>query len=463
MVPMIAAPRRLSPPGEAGGAVAPLRRRRAGGTGRRWRGARGGAARPESAATWRGMMRSRRWMGARGPLNEGMRTRSGPSSYRHHPPAAARPAGKKTRIGDFSVFSRDSASISSSQIPEATRGCDLRGAENRGRSTCYASYVDEPVMMVTGSGTKHYFHQNHLYSVAAMTNSAGAVVERYRYDAYGKRTVTNAAGMSIAASAIGQQRGFTGYHEDAETGLCYARNRMYSTGLGRFVSRDNFTASDVGPSAEDGYFNGYSLYSAYFAPNGLDPSGQYTSQWGLTDCILYSSTWIDEPSVSVDVTAVGRPKSGAFDPTVSWAGIKYFKLTVVMDVTVTFNVNCEYWCRGCANDGTYYPNYTYDGDEVIGPGIVTRNIRVPVRLPAIPWPIPANWKWAKLLVATAAAGSTADFLNDVANVGISATAGFKAVVSEHGPEKICKDGMQPLIDKVNAYAELLQLTEMQMD
>jgi len=131
-----------------------------------------------------------------------------------------------------------------------------------GRRYVYASYVDEPVMMVSGAGTKHYFHQNHLYSVAAMTDSAGAVVERYRYDAYGKRTVTNAAGTPIAASTIGQQRGFTGYSLDAETGLYYARARMYSAGLGRFIGRDPL-----------GYVDGFGLYSGYFVPNGVDPSG----------------------------------------------------------------------------------------------------------------------------------------------------------------------------------------------
>jgi len=179
----------------------------------------------------------------------------------------------------------------SSQTPGVTRGCDLRGAENRGRSTCYASYVDEPVMMVSGVGTKHYFHQNHLYSVAAMTSSTGAVVERYRYDAYGKRTVTNAAGTPIAASTIGQQRGFTGYYLDAETGLYYARARMYSAGLGRFVGRDPWGKSSddsyllpkkyenedgeiiYGPTAGDGYPNGYNLYAAYFTPNHTDSSG----------------------------------------------------------------------------------------------------------------------------------------------------------------------------------------------
>ena len=305
---MIAAPRRLSPPGEAGGAAVPLRRRRAGGTGRRWRGARGGAARPESAATWRGMMRSRRWMGARGPLNEGMRTRSGPSSYQHHPPAAARPAGRKTRIGDFSGFNRDSASLWSMQTPKGTRSCDLRGAESRGRSTCYASYVDEPLMMVSGAGTKHYFHQNHLYSVAAMTNSSGAVVERYRYDAHGKRTILAADGTTVrTVSSYGNQIGFTGRYHDAETGLLYYRNRMANPGTGRYLSRntislhDNlkytfsikmspvqFNVRDIGlgyfrdkaelstaaligkvPGLE--YIDGLSSYTW---PQGLDPSGE---------------------------------------------------------------------------------------------------------------------------------------------------------------------------------------------
>jgi len=197
------------------------------------------------------------------------------------------------------------------------------------------------VMMVSGAGTKHYFHQNHLYSVAAMTDSTGAVVERYRYDAYGKRTVTNAGGTPIAASTIGQQRGFTGYYLDAETGLYYARARMYSPSLGRFVNRDPWSKKSLesasekvhpteaqakeafrkimtqrlgesgfekarikpefekfqtdfsrelmlesvaksspqwGPSAGDGYVDGFNLYAGYAFPNGTDPTG--TTFWG---------------------------------------------------------------------------------------------------------------------------------------------------------------------------------------
>lgn len=75
----------------------------------------------------------------------------------------------------------------------------------------------------------------------------------------------NAAGNTeLAKSAVGYERGFTGYILDGETGLYYARARMYSAGLGRFVSRDPL-----------GYVDGMSFYAAYFVPNLVDPTGTY--------------------------------------------------------------------------------------------------------------------------------------------------------------------------------------------
>jgi hypothetical protein len=55
------------------------------------------------------------------------------------------------------------------------------------RQFVYAEYIDEPVVMVVGA-TKYYYHQNNLYSVAALTDSDGDVVERYAYTAYGAPT-----------------------------------------------------------------------------------------------------------------------------------------------------------------------------------------------------------------------------------------------------------------------------------
>ena len=111
----------------------------------------------------------------------------------------------------------------------------------------------------SGAGVKSYFHTNHLYSTAALTNSAGTVVERYGYDAYGKRVTLNPDGSAKTGNAA-TVVGFTGRTLDAETGLWYFRARYFSEGLNRFIGRD--------PAK---YIEGFSLYRAYFIPKNLDP------------------------------------------------------------------------------------------------------------------------------------------------------------------------------------------------
>ena len=132
---------------------------------------------------------------------------------------------------------------------------------------------------------RFYTHANHLYSIAAITNTAGAVVERYSYNAYGVRTVKNSAGATLAKSAVNQDRGFTGYKLDSETGLYFARARMYSAKLGRFIARDMVRASKTGPDglqyiglprSGENYMVAFGLYNADFVPNQMDPSGNAT-------------------------------------------------------------------------------------------------------------------------------------------------------------------------------------------
>jgi RHS repeat-associated protein len=168
----------------------------------------------------------------------------------------------------------------------------------------WGSYVDELVSYTVKKprkiATRYYAHANNLYSIAATTNASGQVVERYSYNAYGVQTVRNSANAVISKSAVGQDRGFTSYKLDGETGLYFARARMYSVKLGRFIGRDagpslddeyllrrngfNFSESDEDhiddvletPEVGWGYYDGFNAYSANFIPNAVDPFGTVT-------------------------------------------------------------------------------------------------------------------------------------------------------------------------------------------
>ncbi|MFO0761307.1 MAG: RHS repeat-associated core domain-containing protein [Byssovorax sp.] len=111
---------------------------------------------------------------------------------------------------------------------------------------------DELLAMIAGAA-RYYAHGDHLGSVYALTNQAGQVVERYRYDAYGNQTVSAGPGPdglwftaddAMSASAAGNPHTYTGQRFDAETGLLYYKSRYYRADLSRFLSRDPLHYAD---------------------------------------------------------------------------------------------------------------------------------------------------------------------------------------------------------------------------
>ena len=115
------------------------------------------------------------------------------------------------------------------------------------------------------AGSTYWYHLDRQYNVIGLTNSSGAVVERYAYTAYGARRVLDPNGVTERSySALGNARGHQGLWHDDESGLIYNRARYRSSVLGRWMGRDPL-----------GYVASVCLYQYLNGRLGkmLDPSG----------------------------------------------------------------------------------------------------------------------------------------------------------------------------------------------
>lgn len=113
---------------------------------------------------------------------------------------------------------------------------------------------------------RQYQHCNGQYSIYAVTDQAGSVLERYEYSPYGAVLIMDASGTPRTdnVSDIDQEFLYTGQRLDPETNLYYFKNRYYDSAQGKFISRDPL-----------GYTDGMNLYAAYFAMRfSMDPTGE---------------------------------------------------------------------------------------------------------------------------------------------------------------------------------------------
>jgi RHS repeat-associated protein len=106
---------------------------------------------------------------------------------------------------------------------------ELDGSGNVLAGYMYMPGIDQPVAMNRG-GQRYLYLRDHQGSVMALVDSAGHIVNRYRYDPWGI--------SESAVEGVVNPLQYNGRDNDTGTDLYYYRARWYSAGLGRFISED---------------------------------------------------------------------------------------------------------------------------------------------------------------------------------------------------------------------------------
>ncbi|WP_426075172.1 RHS repeat domain-containing protein [Janthinobacterium sp. DSP2-3-3] len=119
-------------------------------------------------------------------------------------------------------------------------------------------YLNNGLLAEVTNGVVQYNHTDGLGSPVAISNAAGAIVSRSKYEPYG-----------LLVAGTTPRMGFTGHVHDNETGLVYMQQRYYDSVAGRFLSVDPVTTD----ANTGGSFNRYA-YANNSPYKYVDPDGR---------------------------------------------------------------------------------------------------------------------------------------------------------------------------------------------
>jgi RHS repeat-associated protein len=113
-----------------------------------------------------------------------------------------------------------------------------------------------------------YFHQDHLGSIAVLTDETGNVVERDSYGPWGKRRFTNGSDDPTDSIVSQTIRGYTGQEMLADVALVHLNGRVYDPLIARMLSADPMVPDPLNGQTRNRY--------SYVGNNPLaftDPTG----------------------------------------------------------------------------------------------------------------------------------------------------------------------------------------------
>lgn len=99
--------------------------------------------------------------------------------------------------------------------------------------------LDELIAKRRNGGVTDFFHQDAIQSTMVLTDNNAAVVERYRYRAFGQATILDAAGATVrASSGYGNRSTFAGREALPAANILDYRNRAGNATVGRWMQAD---------------------------------------------------------------------------------------------------------------------------------------------------------------------------------------------------------------------------------
>ena len=141
-------------------------------------------------------------------------------------------------------------------------------SESSGSNTTYYLYDESgsPVGL-TYKGTTYYYRKNLQGDIINITDSTGAKVVTYTYNAWGK-IISMTGNMELAVNNPFRYRG---YYYDEESGLYYLNSRYYDPQTGRFINADSYLSTGRGTVAQNMY-----AYADNSPVMNTDSCGNYT-------------------------------------------------------------------------------------------------------------------------------------------------------------------------------------------
>ena len=204
---------------------------------------------------------------------------------------------------------------------------ELDGSNNIVARYTHGPGIDEPLIMEKG-GASFFYHADGLGSITEITDTLGAVKQRYTYSSFGKIE------SQLDPNFI-QPYTFTSREFDPETGLYHYRKRSYDPSTGRFLQED--------PIRFAGGTNFYRIVGNN-PITYLDPFGLLT-----TIIIAYDYTFGSHTAVRVD----NRGNPVIYDP----AGTYFRPPDVYRDPSGSFQGNG-------ADLGSYIKYHKMEGSSV---------------------------------------------------------------------------------------------------